>query len=257
MDFKQLEDKYFLTLHEPCNTILAMSAYDLLQAGHTLLLLDTYGPYIKSGERSTTAVFFCTWLGELCAAMQHMLFCGEETILELSLRNISVQLYDADTQYPLFSFKINEIRRIEIPTVDREAWSTKVLHSFYNDLVRPLIEILSAVAQINVMQLWGQITNTLYSRMEEELAGASSMESRLQISNHYNILKQGIDPKAFGLRSNPFDVKLRYIEDPAQSKQRLLLKTACCLAYRLDTGFGYCDTCPRLNAKDRAARFPS
>lgn len=252
VDFKQLEEKFFLTLYEPRNTVLTMPAFDLIQVENMMHLIDTYSPLIKAGERSTAAAFFCTWFAGLCGAMQSMLFRGEGVILDLSLRNISVQLY-ADAKYPLFSFKINEVRFIKIPNIDREAWCKKVLYSFYREQVRPLIEILSQLAQISVLPLWGQIINTLYAQMEEEMVEASDEKSKKSIIYHYSILTRGIDASAFGLRKNPFDIKLKFIEHPNNPDQRILIKTACCLAYRLDTEFGYCYSCPRLKEKDRAS----
>lgn len=250
--FEQLEEKYFLTLHEPNDTVLTMPASDLILAENMIRLIDTYGPLIKAAERSTTAAFFCSWYAGVCGAMQSMLFDGDGVILDLSLRNISVQLY-AGAQYPLFSFKINEVRYIKNPNMDRDAWCKEVLYSFYKDHVKPLIEILSQLAQISVISLWGQIINTLYDQMENELVGALDEENKNRILDHYKILTHGVDASAFGLRKNPFDVKLRFIEDPDKPDQKMLVKTSCCLAYRLDTEFGYCYTCPRLKDKDRAA----
>ncbi|NEW05858.1 hypothetical protein GK047_07490 [Paenibacillus sp. SYP-B3998] len=252
VDFKQLEEKFFLTLYEPYNTVLTMPAFDLIQVENMMRLIDTYSPLIKAGERSTTAAFFCSWFAGVCGAMQNMLFRGDGVILDLSLWNLSVQLY-AGAQYPLFSFKINEVRFIEIPNMDRDAWCKKVLYSFYKEHVRPLIEVLSQLAQISVIPLWGQIINTLYAQMEEELAEASDEESKKSILYHYKILTHGVDAGAFGLRKNPFDIKLKFIENPSNPDQKMLVKTACCLAYRLDTGFGYCYSCPRLKEKDRAS----
>lgn len=252
MDFKQLEEKFFLTLYEPDNILLSMPVFDLIQVENMKRLIDTYGPLIRTGERSTTAAFFCSWLAGVCGAMQNMLFRRDGVILDLSLSNLSVQLY-AGTHYPLFSFKINEVRFIQIPNMDRNAWRKKVLYSFYSEHVRPLIEVLSPLAQISVISLWGQIVNTLNDQMDEELAEASDEESKQRILYHYKILTHGVDASAFGLRKNPFDIKLRFIENPNKPDQKMLVKIACCLAYRLDTEFGYCYSCPRLKEKDRAS----
>ncbi|BBH24080.1 hypothetical protein Back11_54250 [Paenibacillus baekrokdamisoli] len=251
VDFQQLEEKFFLTLYEPEKTVLTMPASDLLNAENMMRLIDTYSPLIKAKERSTAAVFFISWYAGVCCAMHHMLFRSDAVILDLSLSNLSVQLYAGD-QYPLFSFKINETRFRKMPITDRNTWRKKSLDSFYREHVTPLIEVLSQLAQMSAIPLWGQIVNALYAQMEEEWGEASEEESRKTNVFHFQMLMNGIDSSAFGLRKNPFDITLRFIEHPNIPERKIVLKTACCLAYRLDTEFGYCYECPRLKEKDRA-----
>ncbi|MBP1989888.1 hypothetical protein [Paenibacillus eucommiae] len=255
VDFKLLEEKFFLTLHEPESIQLSMPASELLETEPLMKLIDLYGPLIKTSERSVAAAFFCSWYAGLCCAMQHMLVHNKEVILDLSLSNLSVQLY-MGSQYPLFSFRMNEVRFINIPKVDREAWCRMVLHSFYKNQVRPMIAILSDSAQMRVHPLWGQISNALYNQREEALAAASETldeKSRDRIMDHFGILTHGVDASAFGLRKNPFDSKLTFIESQNDPTQMVSIKPACCLIYRLDLKIGYCYECPRLKEKDRVA----
>ncbi|WP_419875420.1 hypothetical protein [Candidatus Pristimantibacillus sp. PTI5] len=253
VDFRQLEEKFFLTLYEPENTVLTMPASDLIIEEDMMRLIDTYGLLIKTEERSAAAAFFMSWYAGICSAMQHMLFRGDELLLDLSLSNVTVQLYAGD-HYPLFSFKINEQRFRKIPITGGDAWRKKTLDSFYRENITPLIVTLSRLVQMSAIPLWGQIVNALYSQMEEELGDASDEKSRKMIVYPFQMLKWGIDASAFGLRKNPFDIKLRYIEHPTIPEKKIRLKTACCLAYRLNTEFDYCYECPRLNEKDRALK---
>lgn len=251
VDLRHLEEKFFLTLYEPENIVLTLPASDLLIEENMMRLIDTYGLLIKTEERSAAAAFFMSWYAGICSAMQHMLFRGDELLLDLSLSNVSVQLYAGD-HYPLFSFKINEPRFREIPITGGDAWREKALDSFYREHITPLIVTLSRLVRMSAIPLWGQIVNALYSQMEEELGDASEEKSRKMIVYPFQMLKWGIDASAFGLRKNPFDIKLRYIEHPTIPEQKIRLKTACCLAYCLNSEFDYCYECPRLNEKDRA-----
>ncbi|WP_187768156.1 hypothetical protein [Paenibacillus sp. PL91] len=251
VDFRQLEEKFFFTLHELENTVLTIPASHLLIEENMRLLIDTYGPLINARERSTAAVFFISWYAAVCGAMQHMLFRSDGLLLDLSLSNLSVQLY-AGEHYPLFSFKINEARFSDIPIRDRDDWCKKSLDSFYREHITPLIQMLSQLAQMNAIPLWGQIVNALYAQMEDDLAEAQDAKSRTRIIDHFKTLTHGVHSSAFGLRKNPFDIKLSFIQHPNNPDHKMLVKTACCLAYCLDSEFGYCYTCPRLKEKDRA-----
>ncbi|WP_053372888.1 hypothetical protein [Paenibacillus sp. FJAT-27812] len=251
VDFRQLEERFALTLAKLENTVLTLPASDLLIADNMGLLIHTYGPLIKARERSAAAAFFMSWYAGVCGAMQHMLSCGDEQLLDLSLSNLSVQLY-AGEHYPLFSFQINEARFSSIPIIDRDRWCKKTLDTFYADNVTPFIQILSRLAQLNAIPLWGQIVNALYAQMEEDLAAAPDEDRRTSIIYHFKMLTHGVKGQAFGLRKNPFDIKLNFTQHPNNPSHKVLVKTACCLAYSLDSEFGYCYECPRLKEKDRA-----
>ncbi|AJS58245.1 hypothetical protein [Paenibacillus sp. IHBB 10380] len=251
VDFQQLEEKFFLTLNKLENIVLTIPALDLLKVENMKHLIDTYGTLIKARERSTAAAFFISWYAGVCGAMQYMLYRGDELLLDLSLSNLSVQLYAGD-HYPLFSFKINEARFSQVPIMDRDDGYKKSLDSFYREQVTPVIQILSQLAQINVIPLWGQIVNALYAQMEEELIEASDEKSRTRIIYYFKLLTHDVDASAFALRKNPFDIKPNFIQHPNIPDQKMLMKTACCLAYCLDSEFGYCYACPRLKEKDRA-----
>ena len=251
VDYQHLEEKFFLTLYESENSVLTMPGSDLLQVENMRSLIEAYGPLITANEQSVTAAFFSSWFAEICRAMQHMLLHGDKVMLDLSLSNLTVQLC-AGEHYPSFTFKINELRFIDIPDKDRDTWSEGMLFSFYKDQVTPLIEVLSHFTNMKVVPLWGQIVNSLYAQVEEELAGACHDEGRQRIINLWKLLTHGVDVSAFGVRKNPFDIKPKFTEHPDKPDQQIMLKSVCCLAYRLSMGFGYCYACPRLKEKDRA-----
>ncbi|RXZ80389.1 hypothetical protein EBB07_18700 [Paenibacillaceae bacterium] len=248
--FRQLEDRFPLTTEALENTVFTLPASDLLEADNIVRLLDTYGPLIKARDRSVAAAFFVSWYAGVCSAVQHMLFRGNALVWDLSLSNLTIQLYAGDT-FPLFSFKVNEMRSNPISILDRDVWCKQFLDLFYREQVTPLIRILSEQVHMNVMPLWGQIINAIYAQLEDELAEAPDEASRERIRDHFKTFTQGIEASAFGLRKNPFDRKQRSIEHPTNPGHQIAMKNACCLAYCLDADFGYCYECPRLSETDR------
>ncbi|WP_133297892.1 (2Fe-2S)-binding protein [Paenibacillus paeoniae] len=128
------------------------------------------------------------------------------------------------------------------------------LDFFYRGQVTPLIQTLSQVANVHVIQLWGQITNALYPQWQAELADVSDPVSRTRINECFQMLKCEIKTSAFGLRKNPFAIKQIYIEHPTIPEQKVWMKAACCLAYRLEGEIGYCYECPRLKEADTVVR---
>ncbi|WP_028563237.1 hypothetical protein [Paenibacillus pinihumi] len=250
-DFPQLEEKFFLTLNEPEEIIFTIPASDLLKEESMKHLIGTYGMLIQARECSATAAFFISWYAGVCGALQHMLYRGDELVLDLSLSKLSVQLYNCGP-YPRFSFKINELQYHKAPIQNRDDWIRELLDSFYRVNITPVIQSLAESVQMNVIPLWGQIVNTMYAQIEEELAGASDEKVWKRIISHFELLKRGVMSSAFGLRKNPFDIKRIFVEHPTIPDQKVAIKTACCLACCLNGDFGYCYECPRLKEKDRA-----
>ncbi|REK76410.1 hypothetical protein DX130_05045 [Paenibacillus paeoniae] len=104
VDFQQLEESFYLTLHDHENTMLAIPALDLLKPGRMEELIDAYGRLIHARERSTAAAFFMSWFAGVCSAMQHMLYRDYAQLLDLSLSNLTVQLCEGE-HYPFFCLK--------------------------------------------------------------------------------------------------------------------------------------------------------
>ncbi|AZN41768.1 IucA/IucC family C-terminal-domain containing protein [Paenibacillus albus] len=255
MDLGQLEEKFFLTSSEAENAVLIMPAADLLNEEKLLHVLNTYGPLIQAQERPEAAAFFISWYAILCSALHYMMFHRADKVIDLSFSNVTLQLV-VEGSYPLFSFKLNNNRYIEIPSVERSEWMNRTMESFYKEQLTPLIQLLARLARVNPTVLWGQVVNTAYDLLEEELSEASVEEHKQAIIHHFHTRLADIDASAFGLSINPFAKKRIFIEDPADSNRTIALKSACCLAYclphRLNMTFNYCYTCPRLKEKDRA-----
>ncbi|HBS44666.1 MAG TPA: hypothetical protein DEA91_09800 [Paenibacillus sp.] len=248
VDFKLLEENFYLTLHAPENAMLTIPALDLLKFERMEELIDMYGSLIKARERSTAAAFFMSWYAGVCGAMQHMLYRDCTQLLDLSLSNITVQLY-AGEHYPFFLFTIVEMRFTKSLDKDRMEGHKQLLDFFYREHVTPLIQTLSQTADIHVIPLWGQIINALYPQLQEELAEASDEASRTKINEYFQMLTYDMEASAFGLHKNPFVIKQTHIEHPTIPEQKVFIKAACCLAYSLDHEISYCYECPRLKKR--------
>lgn len=159
-------------------------------------------------------------------------------------------------QGSVYVLKPGHLRYIEIPSIERSEWMNRTMETFYKEQLTPLIQLLARLARMNSTVLWGQVVNTAYDLLGEELSEVSVEEHRQAIIHHFHTRLADTDASAFGLSINPFVKKRIFIEDPADSNRTIALKSACCLAYclphRLKLTFNYCYTCPRLKEKDRA-----
>lgn len=255
LDLSELEERFDIRTEDRNGVIVSIPADQLLVREHADRLLQAYAPLIRAMGVEVAATYFSGWYGSICLAMQYMV-SHYDHVLDLSLANVTVQLYPSK-QYYHFSFKIGEPSIKKLDGFDREEWRNSILETLYRDNVRPLIDALARFASINAGQLWGQIVTEMYRQVDSWLVDASDNAIKQRISNDFRFLTHGLDADVFGLKKNPFDVKLRSVENPFKPGCQTYIKAACCLAYRTDNpednGHEYCYTCPRLTKQEREA----
>lgn len=253
LDLSELEERFGIRSDDRNGLIVSIPAEQLLMREHADRLLQAYAPLIRALGVEVAATYFSGWYGSICLAMQYMV-SHYDHVLDLSLANVTVQLYP-NKQYYHFSFKIGEPRIKSWDGYDREEWRNSVLETLYRDNVRPLIDALARFGSINAGQLWGQIVTEMYREVDSWLIDASDDSLKRRISSDFHFLTQGLGADVFGRKKNPFNMKLRTVENPFKPGCQTYIKAACCLAYRTDNpediGHEYCFTCPRLSAQKR------
>lgn len=142
----------------------------------------------------------------------------------------------------------------KIEDQDREKWRKSTLESFYRENARPLIEALALSASIDSGQLWGQIVTEMHSQIDTWLIEASDESVKRRITDDFRFLIHGLDADVFGLRKNPYHVRLRTVDNLFKQGCQTYIKAACCLAYRTEdegNDHKYCYACPRLSTQKR------
>lgn len=252
VDFDQLSKQFYIHRNDKEQIVISVPAIELLEQAKMDHLIDTYAPLMKALERKAAAAYFCSWFGATALALQYgVSYCNK--LFDLSLHNITVQLYCKDDYY-WYSFKIHSWSEEDGPTetAERTEWLRKGYDDFYGNTLRPIFETAARSGGIDVGQMWGQLpTRFNYSLaiwMEEE----SDPSLRERIDADYRLLKE-IDPAAFARSKNPLNVKIRRIEHLEDPSKQMRMKNVCCLYY-LTEGGHLCYTCPKLKEEDRAAR---
>jgi len=247
-----LQEMFHITLEDREGALFSMTAEDLLDQENAKHFLRIYASCIKSPELQPAAAYFGGWFGFVAFALQYMLSVENKRI-DLSLSNITVQLYPKGQYFPL-SFKINRWSERVLPASETERTRSRyqALADFYGKTVRPLFEAVSAAAEIHVGQLWGQLPARFYYFKNNLLDNMEDAGLRTRITDDYNALVHELEPTVFGTKKNPFNIKLRMVEDIRDPQKQVPLKSACCLYYKTEGG-EYCYTCPRLKEEKRQA----
>lgn len=188
------------------------------------------------------ASFFANTLFGLIAVMHYNL-AWENKALLFPLSSFAFQ---AKPERNLLRGALHILRfeRQAVSESNREAFLKDYMFTFYQQTLSPLIEQTAESAGIHPMVLWSQYGGRMRYIIEFMLQQnyGDSFNHRLQ--KDYELLC-GLEPAIFNGRKNPFVFRPRYVENPWQPDQPLLLRSSCCLYDQREHG-ETCYNCPKL-----------
>lgn len=247
LDYELFEQYFQIVREQPDDVILGIPAEDFLADATAISFLEAYQKEIKGHDLQVAATYFVSaWRG-MCVTLQYMISLGDVS-LDFSLSNLELGMRKTKGYTAIF-FKLRESAGIPWPELERETLRADTMGKFYEESLRPVIEILARVSGLPTAQIWGQLPlgveyylNLISAKLEQDTDRA-----RLQEDHEYLI--RNLQPSVFGLSRNPFDYKKKWVDDPYTPGQQTPMKPTCCLAYRTD--HGYCYSCPKLTRQER------
>lgn len=251
--FKMLR-KFNVIATDQDNVSFALPATRLTDPTVMKDLLETYAIYIKALDLHAAAAYFCSNLGSAAVGLQYAISHYDRAFV-MTLDKMTVQLVPGDRKSSLF-FKLNDWSEVQVPAASdaRGDWMAAAMKDFYRNTVRPLIEAVSAASGMETVYLWGLLPTRFNYYTGEWMEAASADDvRRTKIASDYAVLVNGLPPDTFGLSRNPFDVKVRWLEDLNDPCKQVRMKNVCCMYYRTEGGQS-CYTCPRLKEEERAER---
>ncbi|MGG6310569.1 hypothetical protein [Paenibacillus macerans] len=252
IDYQLLEQQLGIVTKKRTDALFALPAGSLLDREQLASFLEIYQERIKGLDIQVSATYFATSWRVVCTALQYMLSLTPGK-LRFSLENLMIQIVMVNN-YPWVFFVLNDGTEIPWPAGERSMWRESELGGFYRDVLRPVMENIAAVAGLPVTQLWGQLplgvqyyVRAIAGRLEDE-------EQRTRLLEDYEYLAKELPADWFGLKRSPFNIKEVMLDDPYRPGEKTPMKPTCCLAYRTDTGYGYCYGCPKLSKQEREAK---
>ncbi|RCX19178.1 hypothetical protein DFP94_105195 [Fontibacillus phaseoli] len=252
IDFGLLDRALSVVTEKRENALLTIPAEMLPDREQAERLLTFYQEQIKGRDIQVAATYYAACWRVIPAAILYMISSCEGSV-DWSLKNLIIQI-DIVNGYPRFFFVLKDSAENPWPSKEREEWRGEVLGSFVRDTLRPVLETAAAISGLPVAQLWGQMplgVEFYLDYMGNQIENPSCKEI---FKAQYAYLARILDAAWFGLKRNPFDLKEIWINDPYRPGEQTRMKPTCCLAYRTDTGHGYCYGCPKLSKSDREAK---
>lgn len=255
LDYELFEQLFGIVREHPHDAILSIPASELLTVESAEAFLKAYQIEIKGQDIQVAVTYFASaWRG-LCVTLQYMISLSEVR-LDFSLANLTLHL-SRRNGYPSVLFQLQSRAEHPWPAQDRNNWRSEAIQSFYRDTLLPVIGVLASVSGLRAAQIWGQLPLGVAYYLRH-ISGTLEQEAdRIRLQEDYEYLTQEVDSSIFGVSRNPFDYKPKWIDDPYHPGQLSQMKPTCCLAYRTDTGHGYCYSCPKLTRQQREEKAAS
>lgn len=253
LDFDTLETKFNIRLVKPTDALYSSSAVELLDPIHMQSFVAYYASLIKALDYKVAAAYFSNWFSGVALALQYTVSIYN-IALDLSLPNLTIHVTPVEGHTQV-SFCLNRWREQVAPLGEQERleWRHDVLAGFYGNTMRPLVESLSSVSNMNVGQIWGQLPTKFSNNLDIFKKSTRHLKEKQRLVDDYYFLTKELSPYIFGRTQNPFDVKFRMVEDLRDPEQQIRMNNVCCQYVRTEEGV-YCYNCPRMTDDDREAR---
>ncbi|CAI6080929.1 hypothetical protein PAECIP112173_03053 [Paenibacillus sp. JJ-100] len=262
IDYTWLEQYGRISTSPASDPIYTTVLASLRDAEHAKEMLTVYHEYLRADCLRTTAVYFMHSIRGLLLAIHYMnAMC--DTILNISLDNLQLQLVVQDG-YPSFQFLLLDQSEYAHPAAvvkdqsESKAASVSareaMLNAYYKEQLRPLIEGIAQAVGANTGQMWAQQASIL--KWFKTLAAQMDItaEEREAVHQGYEYVTM-MPPEILGLRKNVLAFKPVEIDSPYQPGEKMLMKSACCLHYKVYDGQEYCYSCPKLSRAERQSQY--
>lgn len=249
LEFAEYE-KYAVTLRDRPDAIYRAQLLAIADdEAEARAFVEAYAPAIKGDSLDVAATYSASWIGRLCAAFHYAMW-RDGVELNCSLADVTLSIHD-DNGHAALSFHLNDAGFASLPANGTDERIAEATAAFYRNHIRPLFESIARAAGINVGALWGQLATRMHYLRGTWDSEADTEERQQRLARVTALLFGELPGACFGRKRNPFDLKFRMVDDPKQPGAKMRLKATCCLAYKLNTGYGHCYTCPRLTDEER------
>jgi ferric iron reductase protein FhuF len=253
VEFEALH-KFNVSLDDKEHIVYSVAAARLVERDEMEKFIEVYAPLVKALDRLAAVTYFCNQFANACLSLQYAVSVLGKSI-DLSLERITVQLFAVGEGKYGVACKLDRWAEEREPKdeAERQVWLERVYAAFYENTVRRLYESAAIVGGVDAGQMWGLLPTRFNYMTEQWMLAAASEEERSRVSADYALLTREIPAAVFGRSKNPFDVKIRWIEDLKDPCKQVRMKNACCQYYRTEGGY-YCYTCPRIKESEREER---
>lgn len=251
MDFRLAEEHFHISDKGSDNPIFSVPAAELLER-------DTMREFLRLIKEAVRGIGFELALSDaglsffgLAATKQYAMSLYDR-VVDLSLSNLTIQL-ESHGDHTHVVFKVGEWRWTDLPAAGRETAVAAEWNDYFAGTMNPLIEAAASAVDLKPDLIWNQYGTRILYMMQflQGLLPAGPVVRRFEAD--FALLRE-LPASTFNRRrKNPYDHTPKWIENPLNTEEKWMIRSACCMYYRKEDS-RKCYTCPILKEEAREAR---
>jgi len=214
-------------------------------------LIDRFGQAIGAPDRRTAgSLFVKRYCSVIAGALELWAHCGER--LYLGPGGVEARMSEDGE----LTFLVLKPDRSIDPAGDCSTRDDEALRHLMAEGACRVLGLAAAHARVAKAVLWAHVSYLLVYRFEEWLREAGSAELRERLEGLYVRLFERPDVAWFpGYGAVPLTNGFRRIGNPLREGETIMVRSKCCLSFRLPGGDRYCYTCPLVSDDDKLNRY--
>ncbi|MFS0781927.1 hypothetical protein [Bacillus sp. 1P06AnD] len=248
LDFSLVNHYYHISPKGAGQPLAEMPATDFFNPETLIQMMHKAGHTVEALGLDLPASFFGTSLCNLCSTK--LLFLAQSNVLiDLSLKNLLFQVEVHDDHAHL-GYKIETLSYSEVPEVDSLSVIQKDWERFISSEITPAVEAIASAASLKPSMIWLQFGGEMGMLRDFIQQNEKNEWVLAAFKQQFELLSELLSPALFNRKRNPFQHTNKYVDNPYQEGEQLVMRSSCCL-YDQRKGGVKCFVCPRLKETER------
>ncbi|MDR6553491.1 (2Fe-2S)-binding protein [Paenibacillus qinlingensis] len=173
--------------------------------------------------------------------------------LNVSPSNVAISLKNKHLYYRLlFPYSLENWAGSGSYAVERESYARHL----FTDHAQPFLKQLVDWSGIDVQTLWATISYNLIYYRDEWRTEAETASEKAYIADNFRYLIHEANPiHVFAAVANPLTDAFRCVDIPGVDEDKIMIRSKCCLHFRMPGEDNYCYTCPTIKDDRRIDKY--
>jgi ferric iron reductase protein FhuF len=232
---------YRITIHETGNSRISFSHSPLRSVNSIHRLIDHMGDVLGTRDKAVAGSIFIKRYSALITGALY-LWTHHSFTANLALDRVSVQIEDSGLLFGISNQTADD--------------GEQFLRHLFADNACRVLEAVAKYTKVPESTLWAHLSYLLVYRFEEWLRNATTAARRERLHAVYHRIIYQPSADWFPEKTKiPLIGQYRSVEDPLIEGNKILIRSKCCLSYRLPGEDRYCYTCPLISDVCRIEKY--
>ncbi|WP_270170899.1 (2Fe-2S)-binding protein [Paenibacillus sp. SYP-B4298] len=254
MDWMLIEQNLNISPTGAAEPLAELPAAMLLDHEQARTMLEQAGAAVRADGLVLPASFAGLSVYYLFAASIIMM-AQSNRLPDLSMDNLTLQLERYGDDHAHLRYLVHRPSGQELPEEPEamEAFVEQEVTRYIQEVMVPLVEGIAEAAGVKSAMIWNQFSGQYTYLNKLFFMQVQDVQAQARFERIYDLILNRVSPEVFGRRRHPFVHKPRYIDNPANSEEKWMIRSSCCMYYARENG-RKCFTCPKMTPSELEER---